>query len=762
MSWQRDIRNLVLPLWKWAPVWVTASLAGLVVAGLVIRQLEPRYRASGAIQINLQVNEHRPGDLFEQGAYVPPQTNKFLTEAEVFKSRHLRETAAREAGLNLNLYTRGDGRWEIADASEWPLELKMETLQESMEDQDWMLQYLSADKGLVLFKGKNKDAIRLDTIAWGEVWTNGQINLKLERIPGRSESLRTWDQFAFSIPSKTTLMEQVAEPNLMVKPVDKDIPVLQVYFEHPSPQKARDFVNALMRAYMEDFNNRKTENARATLEYLEQHLTDLQPKLRKAESDLAAYKVANGLVNATLEADAGLKELIQLDFQKVKYDVEKAELERLFEYLRTGNNLTEFSPNFEALGDPIFKDAYIKIQDLEMEKQDLLMKYAATSREVHNADEKIGKLRTFLHQSIGTTIGNIGIKAGEVSGAMKKINDDIRKLPQQERQVVAMTREVKQHEELYNYLLNKREEIAIAETRQQLPHQIIEQAALPHEPYAPNRPLIIGISVLLFTFLGWMLAYGLHALLQTVRSRGDLLELGIAPVLATIYRIQPGRVEPLRAMAGLLTNIEQIKPQEKAGCVITIGSLWENEGKSFITTHLARLLSQAGHRVLLIDLDLHQPCLHTHFNLPNVGGVAGILGGDLIPQEAVLRTKMENCDLIPAGMPASGTETLLFSPKTVSLLDEFRHRYDYILIDTAPLGLAPEALPMLHAAEINLLLVRAYKSRLRKLQVLRGFIEEYQLENLFLVLNGAPKPGGMYPSWMHKRVHQNHETAALF
>jgi len=174
-----------------------------------------------------------------------------------------------------------------------------------------------------------------------------------------------------------------------------------------------------METYIENCKNEHQQEADKALTFIDQQLGLVKKKLRQSEGRLVKYKTQKSIMNIKQETDATLKEMMQLEFQKVNYEMQKGELKRTFEHLANGNDLRDFAPNFEALKDPLFKEAFLKAQNLELEKQDLLMKYTTQSDQVQNIEIKINNLRTFIHESVKNTLDNITARNHSVAKRSK-------------------------------------------------------------------------------------------------------------------------------------------------------------------------------------------------------------------------------------------------------------------------------------------------------------------------------------------------------
>jgi len=180
--------------------------------------------------------------------------------------------------------------------------------------------------------------------------------------------------------------------------------------------------------------------------------------------------------------------------------------------------------------------------------------------------------------------------------------------------------------------------------------------------------------------------------------------------------------------------------------MIATTSLLSNEGKTFVTTNLARAFAMVGKRVLIIDMDVRKPDVHKVFNLFNqTGGLSAILKKELTPKEAIVSTGVENLDVIPAGQLDDIFSAIIFSSDSIEFIKKLKTYYDYILIDTPPLNLVVDAVPLMHQSDFNLFITRAGKTKLRKAKMIQPLLEEFQIPNIYTVLNNVkPQKEGYY------------------
>ena len=605
---KKEYQLLIVPVLKGLPIILLLLVAAITLASRLIIYTIPEYQSTGSIKIdNRNINL---GDLaiFEEDGRTKGATSvDFLTEVEMFKSKKLKELTLQKLDFELEIFRVGKIKTtELFRNS--PIKIGYDMLDDESYDQTYYLKYLGADQFLW---SKNKDIFQpANKLIIGDSIQMKGFNLVVEinesNLSKNKASLLENDIFSFRINSLKAQVNSINSSNYFVRSVDKKIQIINLYFQHKVPAKAEIFINTLMETYIENCKNEHQQEADNALNFIDQELSIVKKKLRQSEGRLVKYKTQKSIMNIKQETDATLKEMMQLEFQKVNYEMQKGELKRTFEHLANGNDLRDFAPNFEALKDPLFKEAFLKAQNLELEKQDLLMKYTIQSDQVQNIEIKINNLRTFIHESVKNTLDNITARQDEMIGAIANIGESIQDFPGKEQETIVLQREVKLNEQLYTSLIEKRMEIAVAKSANTVFHQIVDQAEVSLNPVSPNTTLFYGVAIFFALLLGIGISFLKHFLTAKIKTKNELVQLLDIPLIGSIAKTRK-KENPINNLGNLYTNLELMKGETgatKKVSTILISSMFTGEGKSFTVTNLAKIYASMGKKVLVIDMDL--------------------------------------------------------------------------------------------------------------------------------------------------------------
>ena len=481
-----------------------------------------------------------------------------------------------------------------------------------------------------------------------------------------------------------------------------------------------------------------------TLTYMDKRLVEVGTKLRTSESEMAFYRTKHNLVNTRQETDAILKEIKALDMQNLDFDMQKVALEKLYKHLTSGKSLNDYAPNFKALQDNIFQQSYMKVQALELEKQDLLQKFVPESTEIALVDAKIKNLRVFINETVRSTLENLAIRQKEIANSITTSNGIINAYPEKERQLVVLERAVSLNENMYNYLMQKRTELAISRSSNLYPHKVIEKASFPKDLVSPNQPLIIGLCVFLVLTFGIIGVFIYNYFTAKIKTKEDIETEFEAPVIGRVWKNKKQKFQSFEVVSDLMANISKLPVSaiEGQGKLLVVSSMQSGEGKSFTCTNLAKTLAATGQRVLLIDMDIRRPGLHKEWGLPLGDGVSAILEGRKHTFDTIYKTGEKNLHFIPAGELLSGNQALFFSKKATGFIQDMRWHYDVVIIDAAPIGIVSDAIPLMQKSTANLFVIRAGYTKQRFIQAIQDRFKEWQIPNLHLVLNAAAPTKG--------------------
>jgi capsular exopolysaccharide synthesis family protein len=749
MNLNKEFRTLVVPIIKGSPILIGILFVAIFIARRVVTYSVPIYQTDAAIKIDNR--DYGVGNFFlfnEEGGPKASLASAFLTEVELFKTRSIKENTFKQLDFDVSYFRVG----KILTSEIYidkPFYIDYQVLDESVYEKDFFVEYLGNETFLI----NKTETSKGDELTFGKPYQDKKIKLSLKKNEdfwlNKSEAIKKGDEFSFKIHSLDYLVKSVTSENLFIKPIDKEITIIKVYYKHEVPEKAAIFCNTFIDTYIDEAKSLKNDQTAQTLDFIDDEISRIENKLKDAEGKLTLYKQTQNLVNLNQETDATLKELTALDLRLVDFELQEVELNDVAQVLLRKSDISRFSPNFKTVNDKIFEDAFMKLKMFELERSDLLQKYTSTSSEVQNVQSKIMDLRKFLLESIQKKLDNMTKQKNEVQNNIDQVNVRLRQYPDKQQKVAELERDVTLSSQTFTYLTEKRTELAIAQTASFVFHRVLDYAQVPKAPISPNVPLIYGLFIFLALLFSLLVIYIWYFFTSKIESKEDLKDYVHAPILSTISDIDSKHIRDIEPFLNLYTNINILQKNaatdngEKPWTIV-ISSIMPNEGRSFVSAGLGRTMAYFDKKVLLIDLDNRKPELHKLFDMENETGVADFLRNQIIAENCILPTGIKNLDILTGGDLSNIPEELVFSPKISQLVQDMKKYYDIIILDTPPTAVHIESVAIMHEADLNLYMIQAYKSKSRFVKHINTFLEEYKIPNFYLVLNGIHQASRFY------------------
>ncbi|MBB3229745.1 polysaccharide biosynthesis tyrosine autokinase [Halomonas stenophila] len=679
---------------KW---WIAGTTLVFALIGVTYALLAtPVYRAEALVQVEEEAPGMNPLDDVTSllGGEPPSQV-----EIEIIRSRMVLGDAVNLLNLDIvvepqrlplvgDFLVRHDiERPGFADgwASTWAGEriaISEMPVTDAWRGEPLELEVLEGDRYRLFYDGESLGEGQVGQL---ESFENGEVSLRvtdLAAAPGaRFEITHVKHMTAFlDLRSQIAINEQGQETG-----------ILNWSMTGPQPEALQTTLNTVADIYVSQNVRRQSEEARKSLEFLDEQVPKVRADLRAAENRLNAYRADQDSVDLSLETQAVLERLVSLESQLNELEFTETEISR---------NFTPGHPTYAALLD--------KKQQLERERA--------------------------------------------------KLNEQIDGLPETQQEILRLQRDVEVSQEIYVQLLNKVQEMEIAEASTVGNVRILDQAATLPEPVKPNKPLIVVVA----TLLGGMLAVG-GVLLRAAFHRGveapeQIQETGLSVYATVPLSEEQGKLvkrikhrkdghgnavatavlaerapadTSIEALRGLRTSLH-FAMLEAGNKRLMITGPSPGIGKSFITVNLGAVCAQAGQRVLVVDADMRKGHIHHAFGHPSEGGLSDLLSGKSAPDEQIRSTTMDGLDYVARGTAPPNPSELLMGERFTAFLEEAEARYDLVIIDTPPVLAVTDASVVGAQCGTTLMVARFQLNPAKEITIARE-----RLENAGVTVKGA-------------------------
>ncbi len=537
--------------------------------------------------------------------------------------------------------------------------------------------------------------------------------------------------------------------NLKVSLINNYSSVLEMTFKGPIPAKSADILNTLAAVYNETTLDAKNRVGKNTIRFIDERVQILAAELAEVESSLENYKRKNKISteisasrNLLLEQMQGATE--QLAQVSLKINL----LEALKIFLADRLDADEPAPIHLLPADDPLRQITERYNDLLLERDRVLAHASPENPVVQNMDRQIQALRQTLRQTIDQNLAELAIsrrQAQEKTGAFDGLLNDF---PRKEREYLEIKRQQGIKESLFLYLLQKREETAIALAVAAPGARVVDPAISEGTPISPNKRSIHLLAVLTGLLIPATIVYLKSVLTTTVQTEADITAGAGVPVAACIgfdrraapVAVKPGsrsaQSEQFRLLRANIQFLQAGRPNQ----VMLITSGLPDEGKSFITLNLGLTLALADKKTVLLELDLRRPKLLRYLQLEAARsvGISTYLIGQHSADQLLKATQLHpNLYAISSGPLPPNPGELLLHARLDELLAQLRRQFDCILLDTPPVGIVADALLLGRLADSALYIVRHNQTQKNSLSALQEIQRDNKLPQVAAVFNGV-------------------------
>ena len=533
--------------------------------------------------------------------------------------------------------------------------------------------------------------------------------------------------------------------SMLITPTSKATSVVTVSLKNSNTQRGKDYIDKLLEMYNINANNDKNEVAQRTGEFIDERIDIISKELGSTERDLENFKRSAGITDLTSEAQIALTGNAEYEKKRVENQTQINLVMDLKKYLQGSEY--EVLPANVGLQDAGVAGAIDRYNEMVAERKRLLRTSTESNPAIVNLTTSIRAMRSNIQTTLDATLKGLEITKADLIREASRYSRRISDAPTQERQFVSIARQQEIKSGLYLMLLQKREENAIVLAAIANNAKIIDEAQADSTPISPKR-MTIYLAALVFGIgipVGVIYLIGLTKF--KIEGRADVEKLTSLPVVGDI----PLADEKMGAIAvfenqnnlmsetfrNVRTNLQFMLENGKN--VILVTSTVSGEGKSFISANLAISLSLLGKKVVIVGLDIRKPGLNKVFNLPKKEyGITQFLTNSTVNlMDLVHHSDInKNLYILPGGtVPPNPTELLARDglEKAVEIL---RKNFDYVILDTAPVGMVTDTLLIGRVADLSVYVCRADYTRKTEFTLINELAENNKLPNLCIVING--------------------------
>ena len=596
---------------------------------------------------------------------------------------------------------------------------------------DWINKKININGEEVNFTGK---------VLLGNTWYRPIVNMTYNKnLSGKNYFLVT-----NSVGSAAAAIIR----DLKASPISSSSTVLEIKLQTPLPDKGRDILYRLFEVYNKDGIDDKNQIASKTLNFIEDRLNYVIHQLDSVEENIEAYKNRESLYSVGTQGELYLTEVRELDNKKGEVNLQLEILQDTRDYVLSKGRRPGTVPSLSLLTDVTLSGLLSDLYKAEYDLENASRVTGENSEPVVQAKAKISRLKSDILENIVTIKNNLVTVKNNISKKLALNNRLLQTVPQKERGLLEISRQQIIKNNIYSYLLQKREETAISSASTSADLRVIETPTVigPVTPIAKNFYLtgfIIGLLIAVFMVLMK------EQFKSKVLFRDDIEDKTSIPFVGEIAQsnsktpiiIQEGKrtviAEQLRS---LRTNLAYMGLNDRQKTLLITSSI-SSEGKSFLAINLAISFTLTGKKVALMEMDLRKPKLSKMMNVPRDPGISNYVVGKADFKQIIRPTSIPNLFIIPAGaIPPNPTE-LIGKPAFGQMMEYIKNEFDYVFIDTAPIGPVIDAQLLKDYADVTLYVIRHDRTPKIFLKMINEFNQQKKFNNMCIVFNGVKKRG---------------------
>lgn len=767
----RAILQKYLKHWRW---FAASVLACLIIAFIYLRYTTPVYNVTAGVLIQQKDSKGGLGAALSGGALGMLSglggvslSSSFDNELEIMQSRTLLKKVVSDLGLYISTAQRRITGYDIPLYKTSPIQV-----------------YMSPEEATELESG-----VKVRTTYTPE----GKLTAHIEYIQEeeKQEIEKTFDKLPAIFPTPVGVLSFTKNDSLLTEmrkkesgniklityinsPIEvakaykenlaieggKKTTIAQVSLQNDNKQRATDFVNYLVVCYNQDILDEKSKVVLKTSDFIRERMEVVNQELSSTESEIADFKQKAGLTDLSADAELLLQESAKYEQLRIENQTQIRLVEFLRDYIQNPANANEVIPANVGLKEEKLTTAIDEYNSLLAERRRLLRTSSESNPAVINLNDGIQTLQKSIQTTVASTLKGLQITQNDLERQMRQFTDRINSAPQQEREYINLARQQEIKSRLYLVLLQQREENILSLGLTTDTGRIVEETLADKYPVTPKKKMVALAALI----LGLCIPAGVIFLLEQfggkIEKRLDIEKQTHVPFLTELPHSQQNK------KSNLVVQENQNGPMEEAfrnlrtqllfqlgttDKVILFTSTQGEEGTTFVASHTAASLAFLGKKVVVVDMNLRRPGLPSYFSLPtDAKGMTDYLNApkqvrllDLVQPSAV----HANLDILPGGALVANSTELVSQDAFADAIRQLKEKYDYVILDTAPLPLVTDTVLIGRTADICVFVCRAGVTPKSACDYLNTLSREQKFPKLAVLLNdvetfGTPKVYG--------------------
>lgn len=723
-----------LRYWYWFVLALITTLGG---AYLYLQYAVPIYKVSATLLIKDEKKGSSSSNEILKELDMFSGSKIVENEIEVLKSKVLAEKVIDDLNLTVSYYKEG---W-LRDAELFkksPITLNYVSLKDIAYEDPLYIRTIDAQNFELLDENKSVIGKYIYTQALNNSY--GSFRVFLTNPKAKSGEI-----IKVRFVRRESLVQTFVN-KIQVELINQKSTVLQLSLEDAVPEKGKVILSKLIDAYTYSSLEDKNSEATNTLRFIGERLQLITGELKDVEKDVEQYKTSQGITDLSAEGNLFLEKVKDNDAKLSEVDIQLKVLEGVERYLASGQN--NVAPATLMVNDPILTSFIEKLGELELQKEKTARTVQPGNPFLETINTQIANTKQAIRENVANQKRGLVITRNGLQGNNNRFESAIRTIPRKEREFVNIQRQQNIKESLYLLLLQKREETALSYASTVTDSRVVDTPHSTPKPVKPSPNIIYLIALLAGVILP-AAVINIRALLNDkVQSRKEIENATGITIFGEIGLKPKDNVGSLVDLSSrsfiseqfrtLRTNLQYVNTNKGGkGTIILLTSSTSGEGKSFVTINLAASLAALGKKVAILELDLRKPKLSSYLGENRDQGISNYLVGTTNETDIIKKTKVNNLFLVSSGPIPPNPAELLSNGRIETLLKVYRETFDYVMIDTPPIGLVTDATILSPYIDVCFYLVRHEVSQKQNLNILIDLKKFEKFKSLNVIFNGV-------------------------
>lgn len=532
---------------------------------------------------------------------------------------------------------------------------------------------------------------------------------------------------------------------------DKKANAIRISIQGNNAEKNEAIVNKLIELYSRDALVDKNKASVAMTKFIDERIDKLSRELSVIETRVEEFRTQNNIADITAQSRIAMESLNEYDRLNTEIEVQYSLMTFIEDFIKESGSY-DLIPSNTGVTDDALSNLILNYNEQVLEYLRMTRSTNDNNPVVSQQKDRITLTRENILQTITNVKDGIEIRRKDIARKANEIGSRINSVPKVEREFMEISREQLVKRELYLFLLQKREETQLSLSTASMSCKVVDQAYTMLTPVSPRSMLILLVAVFMAGVIGVAYVYIYYLLHTTIDDKKTLRSLTDINIIGTIPQMK--NPEHIVMTSNDQSNVSEMfrvlrsnlkfcftGPDQK---VVLLTSSQGGEGKSFISTNLALSLAMLNKKVVVLGLDIRKPMLSQYLDVKPTPGITNYIVEPSYEISDIVQKYRgnENLDVIVAGTIAPNPSELLDSPRLKELITSLKEKYDYLILDTAPIAMGvADTLQLADYADTTLYVCRSKVAHRDQIDNLNELVKNKRLNNVYLVYNGASISG---------------------